>query len=279
MTTSTKEPTIKLSNGTIMPSLAFGLYKVTSPQVIRDALAAGYRHFDSAPIYGNEALVGQVLHQESTPRGELFLTSKVWNDAVKSGRVRESVEKSIDQLQCEYLDLCLIHWPVPGHFVDAYRVLEELHREGKIRAIGLSNFAPRDYEELVSSGITVPPSVNQIEASVVMYRKDHIDFFQAKNIVVYAHKTLNRASCLDRPEIANLASKYKVTGAQIMIRWCFQKGLAMAVKSNNLSRMRENREISHFLITEEDMESLDSLTTPEDITARTELEDLRKHSL
>jgi diketogulonate reductase-like aldo/keto reductase len=174
------------------------------------------------------------------------------------------------------LDLCLIHWPVPGHFVDAYRVLEELHRQGKIRAIGLSNFAPRDYEELVSSGITVPPSVNQIEASVVMYRKDHIDFFQGKNIVVYAHKTLNRASCLDRPEIANLASKYKVTGAQIMIRWGFQKDLAMAVKTNNLSRMRENREISHFSITEEDMESLDSLTTPEDITARVELEDLRK---
>lgn len=263
-----------------MPQLAFGLYKIPKDgeQIVLDAIAAGYRHFDAAPIYGNEAMLGRALQESGIPRKEFFLTSKVWNDAVKDGSVRDSVEKSLKDVGCDYFDLFLIHWPVPGFFVDAYRVLEELQREGKLRAIGLSNFSPEDYNELEESGISVPPSVNQIEVSPVMYRKDHIDFFQQRSVAVYAHKPLNRASCFEHPEISRLATKYSVTPAQIMIRWGLQKGLAMAVKTAKSSRMRENRAVAKFSMSDEDIAVLDSITTQEDVEARTKLEATRKLS-
>jgi diketogulonate reductase-like aldo/keto reductase/8-oxo-dGTP pyrophosphatase MutT (NUDIX family) len=280
------EPVLKLNTGAAVQQLAFGLYKVPATdegvQVISDAIAAGYRHFDGASVYGNEVQLGQALRKSGIPREEFFIASKVWNDAVKDGRaaVRKSVEKSLSDVDYgDYFDVFLVHWPVPGYFVPAYKELEEMHKEGRLRAIGLSNFSIEEYTELAESGITVPPAMNQMEVSPVMYRKDLVDYFQSQNIVVSAYKPLNRAGSFGRPEIADLAAKYAVSPAQIMLRWGLQKSLVILAKTSTASRMRENRGLMHFTLEEEDMAILDALTTEDDIRARREHELMRKTSL
>lgn len=222
-----REPILHLHSGAIMPQLAFGLYKVPNDEdgveTILNAIRAGYRHFDSAPIYGNEAALGNALRKCGIPRSCFFITSKVWNDAVRNGQVQESVQRSLQVVGCEYFDLYLVHWPVPGHFVDAYKVLEQMYFKGKLKSVGLSNFSPEDYEELLKNSITIQPSVNQIEASPMMYRQEWVSYFQSKGIIVYAHKSLNRATGLEASVLLRLAAKYFVTSAQIMLRWGLQK--------------------------------------------------------
>jgi methylglyoxal/glyoxal reductase len=279
-------PVLELSNGTPVPQLAFGLYMIPATdegeQVIAEAIAAGYRHFDGASFYANEGVLGRALSKSGIPREEFFIASKVWNDAVKGGReaVRNSIEKSLSGLNFgDYFDLFLVHWPVPGFFVDAYKELEEMHKEGKLRALGISNFSIEEYEELVQGGITVAPAVNQIEVSPVMYRSELVNFFQESNILVAAYKPLNRASAFDRPIIVQLAAKHSVSPAQVMLRWSLQKGLIVVAKTSNADRMRENRAITHFSLSNEDMELLDSLSLVEDLRKRAEHETLRKTSL
>jgi diketogulonate reductase-like aldo/keto reductase len=280
------EPVLKLNTDAAVQQLAFGLYKIPATdegvQVISDAIAAGYRHFDGASVYGNEVQLGQALRKSGIPREAFFITSKVWNDAVKDGRaaVRKSVEKSLSDVDYgDYFDAFLVHWPVPGCFVPAYKELEEMHKEGTLRAIGLSNFSIEEYTELAESGITVPPAMNQMEVSPVMYRKDLIDYFQSQNIVVTAYKPLNRAASFGRPEIVDLAAKYAVSPAQIMLRWGLQKSLVILAKTSTASRMPQNRAIMHFTLKDEDMAILDALTTEDDIRARREHELMRKTSL
>ena len=162
-----------------MPQMAFGMYKVDTEsceQIVLDAITAGYRHFDTASFYGNEEALGRALKKSGIPREELYITTKVWNDAQKEGpaAVRESFEKSLAALDCGYLDLFLVHWPVPGHHVDTYKEMEKLQRQGKVRSIGLSNYSEDDYNLLADAGITVTPAVNQIEVSPAMYRADLI---------------------------------------------------------------------------------------------------------
>jgi diketogulonate reductase-like aldo/keto reductase len=279
------EPVLKLNTGTVIQQLAFGLYKVPATdegvQIITDAIAAGYRHFDGASFYGNEVQLGKALRKSGIPREEFFITSKVWNDAVKEGRaaVRKSVEKSMLEVGYgDYFDAFLIHWPVPGCFVPAYKELEEMYKEGKLKAIGLSNFSIEEYTELVESKITVAPVMNQIEVSPAMYRKDLVDFFQSRNILVCAYKPLNRAGSFERPEIVKLAAKYAVTPAQIMLRWGLQKSLVVVAKTSTASRMPENRAL-HFTLKEEDMAILDALTTEDDLRVRREHELMRKTEL
>lgn len=220
-----------------MPVTAFGLYKIhattAGEQTILDALAAGYRHLDGAAFYHNEHTVGRAIQKSSVPRSELFLVSKVWNDAVKGGReaVRDSVERSLHDLGTTYLDLVYVHWPVPRYFVEAYKELQSLVAEGKILALGLSNFNQAEYEELISSdGITVHPVVMQMEVSPVMYRPELIQYFHDRGMAVAAYKPLNRAACLTHPALVELAAKYKVTVAQIMLKWGLQKGLIVICK-------------------------------------------------
>lgn len=273
-----------LNTGASIPPLAFGLYKIPDNEegetIILDAIASGYRHFDSAPIYGNELTLGRALKASAVDRSKFFITSKVWNDAVREGRsaVRASIEKSLSDVGCGYFDLFLVHWPFPGHFVAAYKELELLHKEGKLKAIGLSNFAPDDYKELMRSEICVQPSVNQIEVSPLMYRRDYVDFFQERDVLVFAHKALYRAAAFDHPAIKKLASMYSVSCAQIMIKWELQKSLVLATKTSHLKRMKENRSLGSFELTADDMAILDSLTSRDDIRKRNELEQTRKSS-
>ena len=283
---TTIEPRLEMANKSSVPQLAFGLYKVPADEegenIISDAIAAGYRHFDTAAFYGNEATLGRAIKKSGIARQDFFLASKVWNDAQKEGRVgvRRSVEKSLAEMDCGgYFDLFYIHWPVPGYFVDTYKELQDLYKMGKILNLGLSNFGPAEYEAILhDEEITIPPAVNQIEISPFMYRPAIIKYFQDRNIIMAASKALHRGSQLDGI-VKEIAETLSVTPAQVMLRWGLQKQLIVAAKTSNALRMQENRDILRFSLTDHEMSLLDSLTTQEDIRTREELEDERRKGM
>lgn len=287
-----------------VPALGFGLYKIPNDdegvQIISDAiLRAGYSHLDSASIYGNEKTLGKALAKccgamkeggDSQPkiieRSQLFIASKVWNDAQREGRlaVRRSVEQSLDDMGLEYLDLCYVHWPVPGYFVETYRELLLLRKEGKIKFVGISNFRVADYEELLAkipATEFVPPLIHQFEISPFMYRPQTIEYFTGKKILVAASKALNRTLGLDSHDgdvIRDIAKNHSVTPAQVLLRWSYQKGLIALTKTTSLSRMKENRTLFKFSLSPKQMNQLDCITTEEVVRARDELEDKRRAS-
>lgn len=280
------EPLLLLNNGTQMPQLAFGCYKVpddeTGETILKNALQAGYRHFDTATYYNNEATLGRVLKQSEIPRRDFYLVSKVWNDAQKEKTVRESVLKSIQALDFGgYWDLFLVHWPVPNHFIDTYKDLEVLHREGKIKAIGLSNFSIEEYEALQNSGIGIPPVVNQFEVSPFMYRPKDVDYFQNKaHIIVSASKAMHRGATLTNGTVQTIANSHQVTPAQVMLRWSLQKKLVVLTMSSSLEHQQQNRAVAtKFVLTDTEMKQLDSLTREDAIAARSALEVERKRSM
>ncbi|CAB9513912.1 diketo-D-gluconic acid reductase [Seminavis robusta] len=282
------EPTLKLPHtaGNIrMPQLAFGCYKVPDSsqgeEILNNAIQAGYRHFDTASYYNNEATVGRVLKRSGIPRDKFFLASKVWNDAQKEGRVRESVLQSLEALDFGgYWDLFLVHWPVPNHFIETYRELELLQQQGKIKAIGLSNFSIDEYETLVQSGIRVPPVVNQFEVSPFLYRPEDVEYFQQKhNMIVSASKAMHRGGALNNDVVQAIAKAHNVTPAQVMIRWSLQKNLVVLTMSSSLEHQRQNRDVTGFALSDEEMSRLDSLTDEETIKARVALEEERKKSM
>jgi diketogulonate reductase-like aldo/keto reductase len=279
------EPSLLIQpSGTSIPQLAFGLYLIpadeTGVSIILNAISAGYRHFDTASYYGNERTLGHALKRSGIPRDQFFIVSKIWNDAQKNKTVRTSVERSIDAIDFgDYIDLYLIHWPVPGCFVDTYKELELLHHEGKLKHLGLSNFIPAEYEELLSieNNITVLPIVNQFEVSPFMYRPYDVSYFQQRGVLVSSSKSLNRAGeCFTNITLQEIAQNHCVAPAQVMLRWGIQKGLIVTCKSSSLTRMVENRKIFHFVLSDEEMTVLDGLTTEDDVTKRTELEKERK---
>jgi diketogulonate reductase-like aldo/keto reductase len=269
----------------LIPSLAFGLYKIPADDegvsLILQAIRAGYRHFDCASIYGNEAALGKAVRLSGVPREEFFICSKVWNDAQKKGvsTVRTSIEDSLRRLECDYIDLMYVHWPVPSHFVETYKVLQEFHRNGQIRNLGISNFGISEFEELMASdGITMIPAVNQIEISPFMYRPRTVEYFQDRGVVMVASKALHRACGLDDAIIQSISTKHNVTAAQVLIRWGIQKGLVVVAKTSNFQRMAENRSAFGFSLTSEEMTELDSLTTEDQILVREQLEVERKNN-
>lgn len=289
---------LRLPNGSTVPQLAFGLYKIPADEggvsIVLEAIKAGYRHFDTASYYGNEEMLGTALKRSGLPRQDFFIVSKVWNDAQKRGRdaVRQSVLQSVALLDFGgYFDLFLVHWPVPCHFVETYKELELLHKEGYLKNLGLSNFAPEEYDELMSaqSNILVPPVVNQFEVSPFMYRADLVSFFQKKGLLVSSSKSLHRGDGFDHPVIKNLSGKYRdsergclrilPTPAQIILRWGIQKGIIVVAKTSTPSRMTENQDIQNFSLSEEEMAMLDGLTSAEDVEKRKTLERQRKVEL
>jgi diketogulonate reductase-like aldo/keto reductase len=204
-------------------------------------------------------------------RACFFITSKVWNDAQTKGRqaVRKSVEQSLKALDFGgYFDLFLIHWPVPGCFVETYKELEMLHDGGKIHNLGLSNFSPQEYEELIKNGINVQPVVNQLEVSPILYQRSVIDYFKSQKVLISAYKPLNRGANFGSEPLPELAAKYSKTEAQVMLRWGLQRGLIVVAKTATASRMNENRDVLNFSLTDDEMMQLDTLTTSEYVHER-----------
>eukprot|EP01084_Bolivina_argentea_P214654 364405_1 len=272
-----KIPSYKLNHSNCnvtMPAIGFGLYNVVqTEQVTINALKAGYRHFDGASFYKNEHVFGTVLKKNKISRNEIFITSKVWNDMQGYDKTIESFNKSLSDLDCEYIDLFLVHWPVSNKHCDTWKALEKLYRDEKCKAIGVSNYLKDDFEELLkhneSNKNFIKPSVNQLCINPLYYQKDLFSYFQNEhNIIIQAYKPLERGghNLLKHEKILNISKKYNITPAQTCLKWGFQNKFVEVVKTKTPKRMTENIN-ALFLkdFTSDDMEYLNSATTKENI--------------
>ena len=250
-----------LNNQVKIPCAAFGTYKAAegnSADIIGTAIRAGYRHFDTASVYGTEKYVAEAIEKSRIPRQEFFLTSKVWKEDMGYEQTKAAFAKTLEQLNTDYLDLYLIHWPVPGCYLSTWKVLEEIQKSGRALSIGVSNFEIRHLEELeANSGII--PAVNQIECHPLCYPKELIDYCQNKGIQVQAYAPLARGAYLDNDVMCVLGTKYAHTPAQIGLRWATQKGISVIPKSVHPDRIRSNGNIFDFTIEQEDMDLIDTL--------------------
>lgn len=257
-------PNIKLNNGVEMPQLGFGVFQVPDEETtaaVKSALDAGYRSIDTAAIYGNEAGVGKALAEAGIARDELFITTKLWNGRQGYDETLRAFDESLAKLGLEQLDLYLIHWPTPERdlYLDTWKAFEKLYADGRVRAIGVSNFHQAHLERVFeASGIV--PAVNQVEAHPYLQQKDLRAFDAKHNIATEAWSPLAKGGgLLAEPAIAALAEKYGKTPAQIIIRWHLDLGNVVIPKSVTPSRIRENLDVFGFSLTETDIESLSGL--------------------
>lgn len=260
-----------LENGVKIPCLGLGTWKVPLEQVIpavKEAIKIGYRHIDTATSYGNEAGVGQALKECGVPREELFITSKLWNPHQGYESTHEAFQRTLNELGLEYLDLYLIHWPIGKEFPkeqwkrlnqETWKAFEELYEEGKIRAIGVSNFLPHHFENLMETA-KIQPMVDQLEIHPGMLQEDAVAYAKERNMLVEAWSPLSTGKLFEVKELKELALKYERTVAQICLRWNLQKGNLPIPKTVTPSRMIENSKIFEFSISSDDMKVIDALT-------------------
>ena len=251
-----------LANGRRMPWLGLGTFKSREGEeverAVRHALDLGYRHIDTASIYGNEAGVGRAVHDSSVAREDIFITTKVWNSDQGYEPTLAAFDQSLERLGMDYVDLYLVHWPVEKKFTETWRALEQLHRDGRARAIGVSNFLIHHLRELLKTAQIVP-MVNQIEFHPHLVQPKLLAFCRERKIQVEAWSPLMRGDIGKVPEIEELAGKYNKTPAQLVLRWNLQHQIVTIPKSVNAERIAENANIFDFELSEEDMDSLDSL--------------------
>ena len=254
--------TMKLNNGVDIPQLGLGVFLSEEGEetynAVRWALDAGYRHIDTAKVYGNEASVGRAVKDSGIPREEIFITTKLWNSDIRDGVQEKAFYDSLDRLGCDYIDLYLIHWPVREGYNEAWKTMESLYEKKLIRAIGISNFNPHHYETLMKDA-TVNPAVNQIELHPFLTQKDVVSYFKNKNVAGESWSPLGRGELLGEPEIVKMAARLGKTPAQIIIRWHLQSGLIVIPKSAHKSRIIENASVFDFSLTEEQMANIDAL--------------------
>ena len=250
---------VKLNSSNKMPILALGVWQSgnQTKQAVLSALEAGYRHIDTAAVYGNEEAVGEAIKESGIPREELFITTKLWNEDIRLGKTREALMISLNKLGLDYVDLYLIHWPTDG-YVDAYLEMEKLMEEGYIKNIGVSNFKRHHLENLLSQ-VHIIPAVNQIEFNPQMQDEEVYQFCKNNGIVLEAWSPLGSGACLKIPAIQIIAERYQKTPAQIILRWLLQKGIVILPKSVHKERIIENGNIFDFELQDEDMCLMDAL--------------------
>ena len=257
---------LTLNNGYTIPEIGFGTWKITDKeaavQSVKEALAAGYRHIDTAAAYENETEVGQAIRESGIKREDLFITSKLWNSERGYESTLEAFEKTLERLGLDYLDLYLIHWPASVHQfenwetinVETWRAMIKLYREGRIRAIGVSNFLPHHLSALMEMEVT--PMVNQIEFHPGMTQPETVKYCRENRILVEAWSPLGNGQLLQSEQIKSMAEKYKKSPAQICLRFVLQQGVLPLAKSVQASRIRENLNLYDLRIDEEDMKTL-----------------------
>jgi len=254
-----------LNNGQRIPQFGFGVFLIPPPQTeaaVSHALQAGYRHVDTAEMYGNEAEVGQAISKSGLSRGEVFVTTKLSNDAHQPDDARLAFEGSLKALGFDYVDLFLIHWPLPtgydGDFVSTWRTLEEFYRDGRARSIGVSNFQPHHLRRIHTER-EITPAVNQIEVNPYLTQGELHRFCAEHEIVVEAWSPLGRGRVLADPTVDDIARRYGKTPAQVVLRWHIERGDVVFPKSVTLSRIRENIDVFDFELTGEDVEAITAL--------------------
>ncbi|MCR8980435.1 aldo/keto reductase [Brevibacillus laterosporus] len=250
-----------LANGVVKPWLGLGVYKADDgaevEQAIRMALEAGYRSIDTAAIYENEAGVGKAIRDSKIPREEIFVTTKVWNTEQGYESTLQAFDTSLQKLGLDYIDLYLVHWPVPGKYKETWRALETLYKKGLVRSIGVSNFHIHHLEDLLSV-CEVKPMLNQIEMHPYLIQEELRQYCEQHGIYVEAWRPLMRGN-LEVPLLQEMAERHQKTPAQIVLRWDLQHKVLVIPKSVRKERIIENAGLFDFELTDEDMAMLDSL--------------------
>ena len=256
-------PSNTISNGVIMPSIGFGVFQVppdATSTAVTTALEAGYRSIDTAAIYGNEEGTGDAIRMSGVPRGDLFVATKLWNTEQGFDPALAAFDASIARLGLDYVDLYLIHWPCPAQdrYLDTWRAIERLLAEGRVRAIGVSNFQPAHLERLAQhSGIV--PAVNQVELHPLLQQRELRAYHAAHGIATEAWSPLVRGQLLDDPTIGGIAARHARTPAQVVLAWHLALGNIIIPRSVTSSRIRENLDITDIVLSTADVAAIDAM--------------------
>ena len=257
-----------LSNGVKIPSIGFGTYKSgddeETAKIIKNALNLGYKMIDTASFYNNEVGIGNGIKESGIDRKDIFIVTKLWNDDHGYDNTIEAFNKSLNNLQVDYIDLYLIHWPNKLN-AETWRAFEHLYETGKVKAIGVCNFKVEHLEELKKTA-KIMPMVNQVEIHPFSTKNNIINYCKDNNIKVVAWSPISRGRVLSNDLMIDLSQKYKKSIVQIVLRWHMQKGVIPIPKSSNENRIKENIDIFDFEISSEDMKAIDSLDEGDDMS-------------
>jgi 2,5-diketo-D-gluconate reductase A len=263
-------PDITLNDGNVIPQLGFGVFQIEpkdTAEAVSEALDIGYRHIDTAEMYGNEREVGEAIRASGLDRGDVFVTSKLNNAFHETPDAREAFDRTLSELGFDYVDLFLIHWPLPtlydGDYVSTWKTLEEFKRDGRARSIGVSNFQIEHLEQLAAETDTVP-AVNQIEVHPYFTNEAVREYGREHGIVTEAWSPIAQGAVLEDSTITQIADKVGKTPAQVVLRWHIQRGDIIFPKSVTPSRMKENFELFDFELEQGDMDEISALDRGED---------------
>lgn len=252
----------KLANGVEMPWFGLGVFKVQEGQEVIDsvkaAIKAGYRSIDTASVYGNEEGVGQAIRESGVAREELFITTKVWNTEQGYDSTLAAFDQSLSKLGLDYADLYLVHWPIRAKYKDTWRALEKLYADGKVRAIGVSNFQIDHLEDLLADA-TVKPMVNQVELHPLLNQQELREYCKAQGIQIEAWAPLAQGHLLDNEVLADIAARHNKTLPQVILRWDLQNGIVTIPKSVKEERIIANADIFDFELSEEEISRINGL--------------------
>lgn len=254
--------TTKLRNGVGMPVLGLGVWQSApgeeTHRAVSEALAAGYRHVDTARAYRNEADVGAAIRESGVPRAEVFVTTKLWNADHGYEKALRAVDRSLESLGMEQVDLYLVHWPVEGLRRETWRAMEKILADGKARAIGVSNYTIRHIDELLGHA-KVPPAVNQVEFNPFLFQRELLEHCRRNGIQLEAYGPLVRGHKMEHPVVQRIARKHGKTSAQVLLRWGVQHDVVVIPKSVRPERIRENADLFGFGLDAQDLAALDQL--------------------